>query len=352
MKSLQKKVKLKFLDYRLIYAICAVMIFLTLISMPGCSSEHKQADIEHIDLEIDIKRLEKDLFEVDIDSISTEVKSLESKYGDFFDIFNNLIIRIGSSGSPAYEDHLKGFLTDFDIYRLYNEVETVFPEIETTEKELETGFRHFLHYFPDYPVPQVYTFISGFNQSVVTADSILAFGLDKYLGRDHRFYAELQLPVFRRKNMYAEKIPSDCMIGWAMTEFEFDESDENLLGHMIYHGKMIYFANLVLPHQHDTLKMGFTYDELEWCRKNENNMWTYLVENKLLFSNDALTIGQFINEGPFTSGFSRESPARAAIWLGWQIVNSYMERNGHVSPEELMLEDDHQRILNSARYKP
>ncbi|MFP4365464.1 MAG: hypothetical protein ACLFQA_00085 [Bacteroidales bacterium] len=349
MKSLQKKVELKFLDYRLIYA--GIMIFI-LVSMPGCSSEHKQADVEHIDLEIDIKRLEKDLFEIDIDSISHEINTIENKYGDFFDIFNNLIIRIGSHSSPAYEENLKSFLTDFDIYRLYNEVETVFPGIETTEKEIETGFRYFLNYFPDYPIPQIYTFISGFNQSVVTADSILAFGLDKYLGRDHRFYSELQLPVFRRKNMYPEKIPSDCMIGWAMTEFEFDEKDENLLGNMIYHGKMLYFADLVLPHQHDTLKVGFTNDELEWCRNNETNMWTYLVENKLLFSTDALTIGQFINEGPFTRGFSRESPARAAVWLGWQIVDSYMERNSHVNPEELMLDADYQRILNSARYKP
>lgn len=349
MKSFKKKVKLKFKDCRL---ICTGIILLILFSMPGCYSDHKRTDIEHIDLEIDIKRLEKDLFEIDIDSIPHEIKPIERKYGEFFDIFNNLIIRIGSPRSPAYEENLKSFLTDFDIYRLYNEVETVFPGIETTEEELETGFRYFLNYFPGYPVPQIYTFISGFNQSVVTADSILAFGLDKYLGRDHRFYSELQLPIFRRKNMYPEKIPSDCIIGWAMTEFEFDESDENLIGHMIYHGKMLYFANLVLPHQHDTLKMGFTNDELEWCRNNESNMWTYLVENKLLFSTDAITIGQFINDGPFTSGFSRESPARAAVWLGCQIVNSYMKRNGHVTPEELMLDTDYQSLLNSARYKP
>ena len=108
----------------------------------------------------------------------------------------------------------------------------------------------------------------------------------------------------------------------------------------------------MLPQQHDTLKTGFSLSQLEWCRRNEIMMWTYLVENKLLFSTDMRTIGRFINAGPFTRDFSRESPSRAAVWLGWQIVRSYMNRNRDVTLEELMLDNDYQGLLNLARYRP
>ena len=327
-------------------------IILLFFSFFSCSSSGRKTDLEGIDPDISIMRLEKDLFAMDIDSIPEQLPDLEDKYGDFFEIFNHLIIRIGSTQSPAYPQHLLKFLTDFDIYRIYNEVENIFPELNELEDELENGFKHYMFYFPGYHVPQIYTYISGFNQSIVVADSILAIGLDKYLGPGHKFYAGMQLPMYQRVNMYPSRIPSDCMISWAKTEFEFDEADDNLLSHIIYQGKLLYFADAVLPHQHDTLKTGFSLSGLEWCKENERQMWTYLVENQLLFSTDAGTIGRFINEGPFTSEFSRESPARAAVWLGWQIVESYMNRNRDVSLEELMLDTDYQGILNNARYKP
>ncbi len=330
----------------------AGLLLLLLMFLSGCSSARDDVDIDGIDLSIEIFRLDRDLFKIDIDSIDQQLPVLEDKYGDFFEIYNHLIINIGTPRSPAYEQSLRRFLTDFDIYRLHNEVETVFPDLSDIENEIEKAFKRFVHYFPGYPVPQIYTFISGFNQSVVAAENMLGIGLDKYLGRDHIFYSELQLALFRRSVMYPEKIPSDCLIGWAMTEFEPDEGDDSLLSHIIYQGKLLYLADKVLPHQHDTLKTGFTLSQLEWCRRNERHMWTYLVENKLLFSTDARTTGSFINEGPFTSGFSRESPARAAVWLGWQIVNSYMQRNSHVSLENLMLDTDYQGILHNARYRP
>lgn len=327
-------------------------ILMLFILMSGCSTDRPEADIEGIELDMEILRLDHDLFKIDIDSIGNQLPHIKEKYGDFFDIYNHLIIRIGSPRSNAYEQHLRRFLTDHDIYRLNRETENIFPDLSDLENELEKAFKHFVYYFPGYPVPQIYTFISGFNQSVVVAEDILAVGLDKYLGRDHKFYSQLQLPLYQRNKMYPEKIPADCMIGWAMTEFEFDDDNENLLSHMIYEGKLLYFADRVMPWQHDTLKTGFTSAQLQWCRKNERQMWTYLVENKKLFSTQSRTIGSFINEGPFTSDFTRESPGRAAVWLGWQIVDSYMNRNNQISLQELMLNTDYQGILNNARYRP
>jgi hypothetical protein len=331
-----------------------INVFIALLALlnAGCTVSGERIDLSEIDLEIEILRLDRDLFAVDIDSIPEHIPAIEKKYGEFFDIYNNLIIRIGSSRSPAYPESLKSFLTDFDIYRLHNEVERIFPDLREIEAELETAFKYYRHYFPDYTVPQIYTYISGFNQTVVAAENQFGIGLDKYLGSGHKFYYELQLPEYQRNKMHPGKIPSDCIIAWAMTEFELDDTDGHLLSHIIYHGKLLYFADAVLPEQHDTLKTGISFAGLEWCKNNERQMWTFLVENKLLFSTDARTIARFVNDGPFTSEFSRDSPGRAALWLGRQIVRSYMQRNNQVSLQELMLDNDYQGILNNARYRP
>jgi hypothetical protein len=317
-----------------------------------CSTREKKIDIGGIDLDIEILRLDRDLFAIEIDNIPEHLTSVSEKYGEFFEVFNHLIIRLGSHRSPAYPEYLRGFLTDFDIYRLNAEVERIFPDLANISNELELAFKRYMFYFPGYPVPDIFSYISGFNQSVVTAENILGIGLDKYMGAGHNFYHELQLPYYQRVNMHPGKIPSDCMIAWAMMEFEMDENAGNLLSHMIHHGKVLYFTDAMLPNQHDTLKAGFSLSGLEWCRKNESQMWTYLVENKLLFSTDARTINRFINPGPFTAEFTRESPGRAAVWLGWQIVRSYMKRNSHISLEELMLDTDYHAILTGARYRP
>lgn len=331
---------------------CTAFLLLISVIMTGCSTSERKPDLDGIDARIEIMRLEKDLFAMDIDSIPDQLPEIEDKYDEFFEIFNHLIIRTGSPRSPVYNEQLLRFITDYDIYRLYKEVERVFPDLDNLEEELENAFRYFIYYFPDHQVPQVYTYISGFNQSVVTAEEILAIGLDKYLGSDNEFYFKLQLPNYQKMNMHPAKISSDCMIAWVMTEYEFNDNDDNLLSHMIYHGKLLYIADMLLPDQHDTLKAGFSLSQLEWCIENESRMWTYLVENKLLFSTDSRTISRFINEGPFTREFSVESPGRAAVWLGWQIVDTYMKRHNHISARELMLDTDYQGILNSARYRP
>ena len=103
----------------------------------------------------------------------------------------------------------------------------------------------------------------------------------------------------------------------------------------------------------DNYKIGFTSDEITWCRRNESNMWAYFIENELLYSSDPLIINRFINDGPFTAPFHHDSPARAALWVGWQIIRAYMNQNPDNTPADLLLTKLHAReILSASRYKP
>jgi len=325
-----------------------------LLFLYGCGPDNPyQVDTSDVaGVEVKIKRLEKDLHQVNPDSAHRIIPRFNQQYGDFFELYNTRVINIGPSGSKAYPGNLKAFLSNYDMNRVYKKIMEVYPDLEPLEEDLEEGFRHYKHYFPEKEVPAIYTFMGGFNQSMVVADSTLAIGLDKYLGRDCKFYDKLGWDEYRQKNMHKQKIPTDCMRAWAQTEWPFNDSTDNLLSNMLYRGKLLYFTKSMLPSEPDTLVTGFTADELKWCRNNEEQIWNYLIDHKLMYSTDYMTINKMINPAPFTSGFPRISPGQAVNWLGWQIIEAYMDRNRKVTLEKLMKENEYQQILNASKYQP
>jgi hypothetical protein len=108
----------------------------------------------------------------------------------------------------------------------------------------------------------------------------------------------------------------------------------------------------MLPEHSDNLIFGFTAGQMKFCRNNEAMMWQYLVEHNLLFSSEQLTKRKLTGEAPFTLYFSKESPGRAAVWLGFRIIESYMINNKNTSLEDIMKNTDIQGILEKARYSP
>lgn len=331
----------------------AIKIILGLVIVfTGCNKNPYKVDISAEDLQIKIKRFEKDLFAVDLDSIETYIPGFYEKYGDFFDLFNYRIINIGGAGQRTYPEYLKIFLTDYLNNEVYKKTMEIYPDVDDLEKELTLAFRHYHYYFPENDIPEIITFVSRFNQSIVTAEGIIGIGLDKYLGRDVDYYKKLGLSQYMIDNMHREKIPSDCMMAWALSDYEYNDSVDNLLSDMIYNGQIMFFVKSMLPHQPDSLIMGFTEDEMNFCLNNEAGMWEYLVEHKLLFATDRMTIRKFTGVGPFTKDFTNESPARAAVWIGWRIVESYSRRNPHISLRDIMKEKDYQKILTLSEYNP
>jgi len=318
----------------------------------SCKSDHDKIDLKNIDVKVEIKRFDKDLLGVKIENIDTEIQRLNKDYAKFFPMFCEGIISIGKVGEPEFPSFLESFLGDKMINETYNKVQTVFPNLDDLNIEFTNAFKRFHYYFPEKPIPTIYSFISGFNQSVVLADSLLGIGLDRYLGRDCEYYPRLGIPKYSIYDMHPVKIPSDCIRAWAIGEYPFNDSIDNLVNNMIYEGMLMYFTKKMLPEQSDSLIFGFSPQQMDWCEANEQQVWTYLIENRLLFKDDSFLINKYINNAPFTSGLSQESPGRTVVWMGYRIVNSYVKNNKDVTFQQLMNERDYQKIFNQSKYRP
>ncbi len=330
------------------------LIFFSLVFfLIACIRSNEKPDISKVSIHFKVYRFEKDLFNIDYAHLSDSIASIKKKYGEFFDLFSYKIIRIGDPDNPAFPNLLLSFITDFNINKVKKAVDSTFFDFDQViAPRIEKAFRYYQYYFPEANIPTFITYISGFNQSMVTTDTILGISLDKYLGQQSQFYQMLGLPRYMRQKMSREFIPADCARAWALTQYPFNDTiDNSLLAHIIYQGKVIHFVKSLLPDEADSLVFGLTSEQLEWCKKFEPHMWEYIISKKHLFSSDFQLIKKYIDEAPFTKDFGQKSPGRAVIWIGYRIVDQYVKKTG-TSLSQLMNNNNYQQILKISKYKP
>jgi hypothetical protein len=327
-------------------SIFHIVLCLSLMHILSCKPG-KKADVSNISVSLSAQRFEEDLA-----AHHDNIAFLQNRYGSFFDLFVQQIVPFRFSDTTSLKPLLKDFVNDADIKNIYADARKIYSDFSAQEKKISEAFRYYKFYFPDKIIPELLTLISGFNYGVVAADSVLGIGLDMYLGDTSRYYPSLQFPSYKIKRLRQEYIATDAMKSWLQTEFPENANQVDLLSAMIYHGKILFALDALMPDAHDTLKTGYTGKQLSWCIDNEKNIWSFFIENNLLYSIDPGQVAKFIGEGPTTNGFPKESPGNLGQWLGWQIVSSYMQQHAEKSPADLLADYDYKKIFREAKYKP
>jgi hypothetical protein len=347
------------IGYRVAYFILPVLFFLTGLSACNSGSETPAERLipelpeEKESLNpLKIARFEQDLFRCSDAGFVYDTLALRKKYRSFFELFTARIIRVGSIEQPLFKQNLLGFLNDPDIRSVYAECQKQYPELGAEEKALSEAFNRYHRIFPDSLVPNIVTMISGFNYTVATSDTVLAIGLDMYLGSKCRFYELLAMPQFKTQNMNRLNIVPDAIRGYLMATFPMIAPTDDLISSMIYHGKIAFLSQLLLPDVSEARILGYTDKQAEYNRTNELRIWSHFVDKQLFYSKDFNDQVNYINDGPFTPGFTKETPPRMGVWLGLQLVKKYMDQNRQISLPELMRNSNMHDIFKQSGYKP
>jgi len=332
----------------------AITLFLLplILMLSACRNKPLDVDVSGIDLNVKLERFDRDLFEIDQDTLDASIGTLYRKYGDFFDVFNVHVISIGQASSRRYSSYLSMFINDPTNREVYEYTGRIFSSASEIEEELSDGFRHYLYHYPDSLSPRVVGYVSRFNQGLFTVGQFVGVGLDQYLGGDCDYYVQMGTPNYLVRKKEPARIPVDVMLAWATQLYPYNDSIDNVLARMIYHGQLSWFVGAMYPDLGEQMLMGFTADQMKWCRNNEEQMWTHLVEEKLLFSTDPMNIRKLVEDAPYTRFYTSESPGRAAVWQGWQIINAYAQRNPGLSVHQVMSQRNYQELLRLSRYDP
>lgn len=331
---------------KIITASC--ILFLLLVS---CKRNHLNVDVSNINVEIKVDPFYKTLFSADTANMEKLANHFYNQYGHYWEVYNYGVIKTGNPSLADFHLYLGKFLKNSNIRELADTCIKEFSELNNMEYQLQEAFKHVKYYYPQKEIPAIFFHISGFNQSVVIDSGFVSVSIDNYLGEGSSYYQSLLIPMYLRKKMHKSRIPEDVILAYALSEFPFRPIKQCLLSNILYQGKIRYFLKATMPHLSDGQVMGYTSEQLEWCEKNEEMIWQFFVKNKYLFSSDYKIIMKYINDGPFTSGMPKDSPGLVAVWLGMQIVKTYVDEN-KVSIDSLMKENDYIRILRKSAYQP
>jgi len=159
------------------------------------------------------------------------------------------MLRIGKVDDADINDKLLHFFQDSILQRLLHDVQLQYAEVDDISEGLSAAFNHLKKDLPAMDIPQVYTQIGSFDQSIVVGNNALGISLDKYLGADYSFYRE-NYTENQRLMMERSMIVPDCISFYLLSIYPLphveDSSQTERSQHM---GKIQWVVNRVTGRQ-------------------------------------------------------------------------------------------------------
>ena len=320
----------------------------------GCGNKYQYIprDIEAV--EVEIVRFDSAQLAVRTDSVKQDIEKLYADYEEFMPMYVEGILRIPSEDTAYLCEMYAQFLTDTVMGFAQTNALTKekFANVDSLQEALNMGFSRLHYLFPDWEIPaKVYLFVSGFNSSVMYYENVMGVGVDMYLGSDYPYYNQV-VYNYQKQTMRKECIAGDLLSMYLAYNIAYNSKYNRLLEHMIFRGKQMFLLGELLPEEPVWEIIGYSKEQWDWCETYEQAIWNRIMEKRDLFKTESIVLNSYMNEGPFTAEISQESPGRLGVWVGWQIVDSYMRNNEQVTIQELMSEGDAQKILEQSFYKP
>lgn len=332
------------------------LLFLVSAFVLSCGNKKSAPDVSGIKAEIPVERFDQSFFSIDTTQPEASLQKLQQQHADFYGDFMQEILGVnGEVTDPATILVTKEFIRGYSP--IYDSVRNKFKETGWLKKELEQGFRFVKYYFPGYKTGKAILFLGPFDApGVASAKAGLAIGLQQFAGKDFSIYQMPQMlemfPAYISRRFSPEYITANCMKTVVLELFPDQSAGKPLIEQMVERGKQWWLLDKFLPNTADSVKTGYTAQQLDWCSKNEGMIWSEIVRNEDLNSLSPAVIQTYIGESPFTQGFSPEfSPGNLGQWLGWQIVKKFISKNPDLTPDEVM-KIPARKILEEAKYKP
>ena len=312
------------------------LVLIPIIIFCSCDDSDKLAnEVAKINVDVKVNRFDREF----ADAKPLDIPILKEKYPYLF---------------PAnYPDSIwVAKLQDTLQIEVMEEVGKAFPDFDSENEDLEWLFKYIKYYFPNYPIPKIVTVTSevDYNNRIILTDSLLLVGLDNYLGSSHKFYQGISKYI--ANDLDKQYMTRDVASAFAKTVVA-PPRDRTFLSQLVYYGKELYLMQRLMPQKTEAVIIGYAPEELDWATANEEQVWRYFIERELLYSTNSKLGPRFLDPAPFSKfelELDNESPGKIGRYIGWQIVNAFMDNNKITLQEMLTLPEE--ELFKRSGYKP
>lgn len=337
--------------------ICILLILC--IFATSCKKKNKPVDVAKPalteeqaksaeNIEINLLRYEQDLFNIDQFNMAAAFAQMYGKYPD------NIVAK-GAWDNPEMLQSIRGFINDPVIQDIYKETEAQYGDMSDFKKQITPALKLYLTHFPDETIPDFCTLVSGidFNMPQVFGyKNTIFICLDMYLGKDCKFYGQAGMPKYIAARCDKKYMATDCFSKALVYKHLPDKTLVTLLDNMVDAGKKMLFTQTMFPNIEQQDILGYSKEQYKWALSHESAVWHRMIEKNLVYDNSDDVVRRMMDEAPFTRDFGNDSPGRMGVFIGFQIVQSYMETHPGTTLQDLMKMTDSQKFLKESGYKP
>lgn len=316
---------------------------IVLVFLASCGQQSCRDTVDPESVELEVERLEELLFRSDS---YQDVEQILKKDKDFATLF------LDADQYPSDSILAKkifSLISNPAIDTLYEESLAAFSNLDAVIDELEQGLGRLKVYYPETRTPKVQTIVSGLYKDLFISNEHIMIGMDFFVGEQATF-KPLDIPNYILRRYDTEHLPS-IVLQYISSQYVTPGKGDALLTEMIDIGKSYYLLGKVLPCTPDRILIGYTQAEWDDAFDNDEIIWANFIQNKLLYETNHTMKQKFLGERPNVYEIGDKCPGRIAAWVGWQIVNAYMEKS-NTSVQQLLAETDHNKIFTQSGYKP
>jgi hypothetical protein len=301
-----------------------------------------------------IERMDEVLFNMDTLHLKDSVLGKNTHYPFIRDVLIQQILGLDiNNGEKELQSFLKTYRPIFKAAHQLNAPTFVHSQIQTL-------FKNFHDYFPTYHLPKKIIYfigpLEGFGNTI--GNDYMAVGLQMFLGDTSSWYQSEQFqkyfPPYISRNFTPNFIPITAAKNLLQDIAPKSMNTRNLIIEMIELGKRQYILKKILPETNDADLLGYTHSQYEAIMKAEQDIWNYLLKTNLVYSKDPKVAAQLLNEGPFSVYFGNEIPGNVGVFIGYEIVKSWMEQQSENDQSNLiaLIQMSPDKIFIESKYKP
>jgi hypothetical protein len=198
--------------------------------------------------------------------------------------------------------------------------------------------------------------LEGFGNSIGL--DYMAIGLQMFLGDTSSWYQSDQFkkyfPPYISRNFTPHFIPITAAKNLLQDIAPNSNVTRGLIIEMIELGKRQYILKKILPQSDDADLFGYSAAQYAATMKAEQDIWNYLLKMNLVYSKDPKVAKQLLGEGPFSIYFGNEIPGNVGVFIGSQIVKSWIAQQSEQDQSNLiaLLQMPAEKIFAESKYKP